>query len=189
LAPTDVILAAATPSRGIITLFPKKNVRDSSTAHTAVKVVRRRNQRALARKELIRNTPGTKENAPRTARSTARFCSHGAHSMQQQAAAARSAPPSRCCCRLSSALLHSCTPPETLPEQELRFEASSAMLKRALLVACKVRFHHGSALECRNLHRFEALFGLFRPRTTAPKWLHYCGLAALSKIYVQTKSS
>jgi len=44
--------------------FPPKNVRDSSTAHTAVKGMRRHIQRALARKKLLRNTPGTRKNAP-----------------------------------------------------------------------------------------------------------------------------
>jgi len=39
-------------------LFSLQNVCDSSTAHTAVKVMRRRTQRALARKEQLRKTPG-----------------------------------------------------------------------------------------------------------------------------------
>jgi len=44
--------------------FPLQNVRDSNTAHTAVKGMGRRVQHALARKELLRNTPETRENAP-----------------------------------------------------------------------------------------------------------------------------
>ena len=113
-------------------------------------------------KQMFRNTVAT-------ARTTARFYIHDAHSTQQQAAAARGTPSSKCCCRLSSALLHSANRVETLPEQELKLEAS--MLKRALLVAYKVRFHRGSALERRSLYRCEALYGLFRTRTTAPKWV------------------
>ena len=61
------------------------------------------------------------------------------------------------------------------------------MLKRAHLVACKVRFYHGSALERQSLNRCEAHFGLFRTRTTVPKWLHSCELVALSKIYVKVE--
>ena len=85
--------------------FPPKNVRDSSTAHTAVKVMRRRIQRALARKKLLRKLPEQGRTRQATARSTVAFCIHDAHSTQQQAAAARSTPPSRCCCRVSSALV------------------------------------------------------------------------------------
>jgi putative component of membrane protein insertase Oxa1/YidC/SpoIIIJ protein YidD len=43
------------------------------------------------------------------------------------------------------------------------------MFKRALLVACKVRFHRGSALERRSLHRCEAFDEIFRTRTSEPK--------------------
>ena len=111
--------------------------------------------------------PGQGRTHLATARTAARLCIHDAHSTQQQDAAARCTPPSRCCCRVSSALLHSANRAETLPEQELRLEAS--MLKRALLVACKVRFHRGSALERRGLHRCEALDEIFRTRTSEPK--------------------
>jgi len=62
--------------------------------------------------------------------------------------------------------VHSCT------QQTDRFaeaflllpEASiwASMLKRGLLVACKVRFYHASALERRSLHCCDTLFGLFR---------------------------
>ena len=142
-------------------------LRGSSIAHTAVKVMSRRIERTLARKEMLRNTPGQGRTHLATARTAARSCIHDAHSTQQQDAAARDTPSSRCCCRLSSALLHSANRVETLQKQELRLEAS--ILKRALLVACQVRFHRGSALERRSSHRCEALDEIFRTHTSELK--------------------
>jgi len=136
-------------SRGI-------NVCDSSNAHTAFKATRR-------------NSPRNKGERTKHLRAQQHeFFLYDPHSTQQQAAAARSTPPSRFCYRLSSTLLHSANRAETLPEKKLRLEAS--ILKRALLVACKVRFHHGSALG--SLNRCEALLGPFRMRKTAPKFIH-----------------
>ena len=141
----------------------------SSIAHTAVKVVSRRIERTLARKEMLRNTPGARENAPSN-------CAHSCTIMHSRCALNAAA---RCSSKghtvikvllqLSSALLHSANRAETLQKQELRLEAS--ILKRALLVACQVRFHRGSALERQSLHRCEARLGLFRTRTSAPKWV------------------
>ena len=129
--------------------------------------------------------PGQGKTHLATARTAARSCIHDAHSTQQQDAAARDTPSSRCCCRLSSALLHSANRAETLQKQELRLEAS--ILKRALLVACQVRFHRGSALERRSSHRCEALDEIFRTRTSEPKLVRkqshsYERLATLSML-------
>ena len=55
---------AAEPHLAAKSPFLLQNVRGSSTAHTAVKVTRRRIQRTLARKEMLRNTPEARENAP-----------------------------------------------------------------------------------------------------------------------------
>jgi hypothetical protein len=60
----------------------------SSIAHTAVKVAIRRIERTLARKEMLRNTPGQGITHLATA---ARLCIHDAHS------AAKGTPSSRCC--------------------------------------------------------------------------------------------
>ena len=58
------LISRQQPHLAAKSLFSPQNVRDSSTAHTAVEVMRRRIQRALARKKLLRNTPGTRKNAP-----------------------------------------------------------------------------------------------------------------------------